>query len=60
MPTSDTIKLAVEYLKAVERKEFRRVVELLVPDLQFFGPSHTYSTAETFIASLERLAVLQE
>jgi hypothetical protein len=52
------MRLALEYLGAVGRKEFHRIKELLAPELSFRGPATAYSTAEDFIVSLKRLAAI--
>jgi SnoaL-like domain len=55
---NDPIQAALEYLGAVERKEFHRIKDLLAPDLAFTGPSTVYCTAEDFISGLKRLAAI--
>jgi len=54
----DLKQLAVAYLEAVGNKDFKRVEELLAPDLEFNGPAMSRSTAQDFIAALRRLGAI--
>jgi ketosteroid isomerase-like protein len=54
----DLKKLALAYLDAVGKKDFRRVEQLLAPDLRFTGPSSTRETAQDFIGALKRLGAI--
>jgi len=58
MATNDSIRVTLEYLGAVGRKEFGKIKELLAPDLAFKGPSTVYSTAEDFIQGLKRVTAI--
>jgi hypothetical protein len=58
MRTTDCMRLALEYLSAVEREDFHRIKELLAPKLAFRGPSSAFCTSEEFISGLERLTAV--
>jgi len=55
---NDLRKLALAYLDAVGKKDWKTVEKLLEPDLKFRGPSMTRSTAQDFIAALVRLGAI--
>jgi hypothetical protein len=50
--------LALSYLDAVGKKDYKAVEELLTPDLQFVGPVTTRSSARDYIGALVRLGAI--
>jgi ketosteroid isomerase-like protein len=50
--------LALAYLEAVGRKEYREVEGLLAPDLAFKGPAMSRSTARDYIEALKKLGAI--
>ena len=55
---NDPKTLALAYLDAVSRKDLSRAQELLMPNLEFTGPSGSRSSAQSFIDALKRLAAI--
>jgi len=55
---NDPKTLALAYLDAVSRKDLNKVQELLMPNLEFSGPSMSRSGAQSFIDALKRLAAI--
>jgi hypothetical protein len=54
----DLKTLALSYLDAVGKKDFRRVEQLLAPDLRFTGPASNRDSAQDFIGALKRLGAI--
>jgi ketosteroid isomerase-like protein len=54
----DLKKLTLAYLDAVGKKDFRRVEQLLAPDLRFTGPASSRDSAQDFIGALKRLGAI--
>lgn len=55
---NDLKALALRYLDAVGKKDYRAVEELLAPDLQFVGPVTSRSSARDYIGALVRLGAI--
>lgn len=53
---SDARAVSVEYIEAVGRKEFDRVIRLLHPDVEFRMPGRELRGAQEYVAALRRLA----
>ena len=50
--------LALEYMDAINQQRFDMLEALLAPELTFFSPSTTRSTAREFLAGVKRLTAI--
>jgi ketosteroid isomerase-like protein len=55
---NDLKTLALGYLDAVGKKDFKAVEDLLAPDLQFVGPITSRSSARDYVGALVKLGAI--
>ena len=55
---NDSKSVALAYLEAMTRKDFKAFRDLLAPDVVFTGPAATLEGAEAVVAAYRRLAAM--